>query len=135
MVDFFQFIQYYWYALRKWLWKDYVDEGLEHVYECRREILRQLDIKSLIKRLVFLEYSMTFIFTDFQLEGLQLHKPSSPQDLKAVRKRIENIDLADLETNFSETPQSKDKTFNDMIEPRPTFNLGELLRSSKVYNI
>jgi hypothetical protein len=118
--------------LRKWLWKDYVDEGLEHVYECRREILRQLDIKSLIKRLVFLEYSMTFIFTDFQLEGLQLHKPSSPQDVKAVRKRIENIDLADLETNFSEATENKDKAFNDMIEPKANFNLEEFQRSSKV---
>jgi hypothetical protein len=121
--------------LRKWLWKDYVDEGLEHVYECRREILRQLDIKSLIKRLVFLEYSMTFIFTDFQLEGLQLHKPSSPQDVKAVRKRIENIDLADLETNFSYSSDTKNKALSGMIEPRTNFNLEEFLKSSKVANL
>ena len=88
MVNFFTFIQYYWYAVKKWLNKAHSDPRLEHVHECRREILRQLDIKSLIRRLVFLEYSMTFIFTDYQLEGLQLHKPSSPQEVKAVRKQI-----------------------------------------------
>jgi hypothetical protein len=68
--------------------KDCKDSSLDHVYECRREILRQLDIKSLIKRIIFLEYSMTFIFTDYQLEGLQLHKPTNPIEVKSVRKRI-----------------------------------------------
>jgi hypothetical protein len=54
IINLMQFIQYYWFALKRWLDKEYKDDHLEHVYECRREILRQLDIKSLIKRLVFL---------------------------------------------------------------------------------
>lgn len=101
MVNFFQFIQYYWYAFKKYFCEDYQDHSLEHIYQCRKEILRQLDIKSLIKRIVFLEYSMTFIFTDYQLEGLQLHKPTSPLEVKSVRKKIENVDMADMESNFS----------------------------------
>jgi hypothetical protein len=56
---------------------------------------------------------MTFIFSDYQLEGLQLHKPTHPLDVKAVRKRIENIDLAELESAASE--EGKNKELNDNI--------------------
>jgi hypothetical protein len=35
---------------------------------------------------------MTFIFNDYQLEGLQLQKPTHPLDVKTIRKKIENID-------------------------------------------
>lgn len=88
MVNFVHFVKYYWYVFKKFMRKDYHDDNIQHMYECRREILRQLDIKSLIKRIIFLEYAMTFIFTDYQLEGLQLKKPTDPLDVKAVRKRI-----------------------------------------------
>jgi hypothetical protein len=39
---------------------------------------------------------MTFVFTDYQLEGLQLRKPCSPEEVKKLRKKIENIDLLDM---------------------------------------
>lgn len=38
-----------------------------HIYEARKEILCQLDIKSLIKRMIFLEYTLTYLFEDYQL--------------------------------------------------------------------
>lgn len=40
---------------------------MEYIYACRQEILNQLDVKSIIKRLVFLEYSLTYLFEDYQL--------------------------------------------------------------------
>jgi hypothetical protein len=40
---------------------------MEYLQEARTEVLNQLDIKTLIKRLIFMEYSLTYLFEDYQL--------------------------------------------------------------------
>jgi ABC-type Zn uptake system ZnuABC Zn-binding protein ZnuA len=52
---------------------------VKYISECQQEILKQLDIKSLIKRIIFIEYCLTYVFEEYELEGLQLKKPTSPQ--------------------------------------------------------
>lgn len=56
------FIKYQIYSMSKGFAKKLDWPIIAHMYECRKEILNQLDIKSIIKRIVFLEYSLTYLF-------------------------------------------------------------------------
>ena len=51
----------------------------------RKEIVKQLDIQSIIKRLIFLEHTITYLLEDFQIEGLQLQRPVTPEEIKKLR--------------------------------------------------
>lgn len=96
--------------------------------------MNQLDVKSIVKRLIFLEYCISFIFTDFQLDGLQSNKPTDPKRVGLLRRKIENID------DSSSVPSEEDKKeqLNDMLEPfnsSKPFSIQNLLGSSKIANI
>ena len=41
--------------------------------------MKQLDIETMIKRLIFVEHSLTYLLDDFQMEGLQLKRPVTVQ--------------------------------------------------------
>lgn len=43
----------------------------DYITQCREEIVEQLDIKNLIKRMIFLEFAMSFLFEDYQLMEIQ----------------------------------------------------------------
>ncbi len=60
----------------------------EHVNECREEIIEQLDIRNLIKRIIFIEYSLSFILEDYQLAEMNQEKPTLPSEVKKLRKKI-----------------------------------------------
>jgi hypothetical protein len=56
-----------------------------------------LDIKSLIKRIIFLEYTLTYLFEDYQLEGMQINKPTSPNSIKLIRRKMDMVASVDDE--------------------------------------
>jgi hypothetical protein len=70
---------------------------MKYLCDCRDEILKQLDVKALVKRLIFLEYCMNNLFEDYQLEGLQLQKPREPTEIAKIRLKIESLDTYESE--------------------------------------
>lgn len=57
--------------------KDWQD--MEEIKEYKDEVVKQLDVETMVKRLIFLEHAITFLLDDFQLEGLQLRRPVTAQ--------------------------------------------------------
>lgn len=57
--------------------KDWQD--MEEIKEYKDEVVKQLDVETMLKRLIFLEHAITFLLDDFQLEGLQLQRPVTAQ--------------------------------------------------------
>jgi len=51
-------------------------------------MLRQLDVKLLMQRIIFLEYSMTYLFEEYQLESMKINKPNTPNGLKEIRNKV-----------------------------------------------
>lgn len=47
--------------------------------------MKQLDIKRLIKRVIFLEYCVSHCFTDAQLCGLRINRPITSDEIKLSR--------------------------------------------------
>jgi len=84
-MNFFNFVKYYFFKIAKSIGKPMESPVLNYIEECHMEILHQLDIKSIIKRLVFIEYCITVLFEDYQLDGLQIKKPTSPAEIKKIR--------------------------------------------------
>jgi phosphoribosylanthranilate isomerase len=64
---------------------------MEKLKEYRNEIVKQLDIKAILQRLIFLEHSITYMLEDFQLEGIQLKMPETPSEIRRLRKRCNCI--------------------------------------------
>lgn len=54
----------------------------------QKEIINQLDIKTLLKRIIYLETWMTYLFDDEQLIGLNYQKPISCERAKKIRELI-----------------------------------------------
>jgi hypothetical protein len=66
-MNFFAFFKFYAFRFLK-KWKSTPDwSGIAFLDECQQEIVRQLDVKALIKRVIFLEYCITNLFEDYQL--------------------------------------------------------------------
>lgn len=59
-----------------------------YIHECREEITEQLDIKSLVKRIIFLEYAISYVLEDYHLAEMQLKRPSLPSEIRALREKI-----------------------------------------------
>jgi hypothetical protein len=55
-------------------------------YRVREEMVKQLDILFLIKRINFLEKSLTFLFTPPQLKALHLTHQPTMADAAAIRR-------------------------------------------------
>jgi hypothetical protein len=83
--NFITFFQYYTYLFFSKIGKPRQWPVVRYLTECREEIVNQLDVKALIKRIIFLEYCMTNLFEDYQLEGLQLQKPRRPREIANIR--------------------------------------------------
>lgn len=77
-MNLFYFIKYYWSLFMRFLGRPLSTPALIYLHDCQKEILQQLDIRSLVKRVVFLEHCMHFVFEDYQLEGLQMKRPTTP---------------------------------------------------------
>lgn len=63
---------------------------IEYLEQCRKEILRQLDIRDLIKRLIFLEYSISYILEDYHLAEMQREMTYHPEDVQNLRKKFQS---------------------------------------------
>ena len=50
-----------------------------------------MDIKRLIKRLIFLEYCVSHCFSDEQLCGLRLNRPTSSSEIRLSREIFDDI--------------------------------------------
>ena len=66
----------------EWSFAKYLDE-------CRDEVREQLDVKGLIKRLIFLEYAISYLLEDFHIAEMQLKRPTSPLEVKWLRHKIQ----------------------------------------------
>ncbi len=42
-----------------------------------------------------MEYSLTYLFEDYQLEGMQKIRPVKPQDIKKIRQIIVHVNNTD----------------------------------------
>lgn len=84
-------------AGREEVWDD-----MEELKEVRNEIIKQIDIETMIKRLIFLEHSITHLLDDFQLEGLQLKRPTTAKEIKKLRQRCNFIEDVDSDNSDSE---------------------------------
>ena len=51
-----------------------------------------MDIKRLIKRLIFLEYCVSHCFSDEQLCGLRVNRPSSQPQIRLSREIFDDIE-------------------------------------------
>lgn len=69
-----------------------------YINECQEEIIHQLDVKSLVKRLIFMEHCLIFLFDDFQMDGLQYKKPKTPSEIKEIREKCESIVSNDFDS-------------------------------------
>lgn len=58
---------------------------------CQQEIIKQLDVRSLINRIIFLEHCLSFTFDDYQLDGIQMKTPKTPEEIKMIREKCECV--------------------------------------------
>jgi hypothetical protein len=84
-VNFLHFLQYHLYSLIKKFNSSLKWPFIEYIEECREEILYQLDIKGMIKRIIFLEYAISYMLEDYHLSEMQKEKPILPSDVKKLR--------------------------------------------------
>lgn len=68
------------------------DPNYDILENCLDEMGKQLDIKSLIQRIIFLEHCLTFLFEDYQLTSIQLKRPSSSSAIKKVRQQCDQAE-------------------------------------------
>lgn len=58
---------------------------IAYLDRCQTEVLHHMDLKTLIKRMVFLEHSLTYVFEDYHLEGLQERRPETLAEIRRTR--------------------------------------------------
>jgi hypothetical protein len=93
-VSLFSFIKFFIYGLLKKINKEPNWPDMQYLNVCHSEIIHQLDIKRIVKRLIFLEYCTSYLFDDGQLEGLKLNRPISPVDVKISREIFDEVSLS-----------------------------------------
>lgn len=71
--------------------------SVQYREECREEILQQLDIIGLIKRIIFLQYAISYLLEDFHISQMQLKRPVSPAQVRALRQKIQAREQSCLE--------------------------------------
>lgn len=54
-------------------------------------------MKGLIKRLIFLEYAISYLLEDFHIAEMQLKRPTSPLEIKWLRYKIQAETLEEFE--------------------------------------
>ncbi len=79
--------------------------------ECEKEVLKQLDVKALLKRVIFIEYCLTVIFEDYQLSGLQQNIPKTLSEIRAIRQKCASVIDSD-EANPKEEESSNLSAMN-----------------------
>lgn len=90
--NFLNFIRYYTYVfLKKVGFNCEWPPLLKYAKECRAEILQQLDVKALLKRIIFIEHCLNYMIEDYQLDALQIKKPTKPHEIKKIRQKFESI--------------------------------------------
>jgi hypothetical protein len=100
--NFFKFIKFGIYTFSRLIGKELEWNDMKQLREYRSEIVKQLDIQSIIKRLIFLEHTITYLLEDFQLEGLQLQRPVTPDEIKKLRERCHFVEELHSESSESE---------------------------------
>ena len=71
--------------------------------------MKQIDVEAIIKRLIFLEHSISFLLDDFQLEGLQLRRPVTAEEIRKLRKKCNFIEDLNSDDSDSEPTVGGDK--------------------------
>jgi len=74
-MNLLNFVRYYIYKFCEKIGCVFDWPEMNYANECKEEILRQLDIKLLLKRIIFIEHCLTYIIDDYQLDALQMKKP------------------------------------------------------------
>jgi hypothetical protein len=87
---------------------------LGQYYRTREEMLKQLDVLFLIKRLNFLEKSLTFLFTPPQLKALHLTHQLTMADAVATRRNYRLKDKLQREIQQREKTLSHDNSSDSM---------------------
>jgi hypothetical protein len=77
-MNFISFLRYCAFEFCKLLGFTMEWSSVKYVSECQTEIAKQLDVKLLIKRIIFIEHCLTYLFEDYQLDGLQMKTPKTP---------------------------------------------------------
>jgi hypothetical protein len=90
-MNFCEFFQYHFYALMRALGKDLEWPKMRFLSECEKEVLKHLDVKALLKRVIFIEYCLTVIFEDYQLSGLQQNIPKTLSEIRAIRQKCASV--------------------------------------------
>ena len=97
-MNFCEFFQYHFYSAMKTMGKDLEWPKMRFLNECEKEVLKQLDVKALLKRVIFIEYCLTMIFEDYQLSGLQQNIPKTLTEIKAIRQKCASVIDSDIIT-------------------------------------
>lgn len=122
-MNFMNFIKYYFYLFTKMIGKPCDWPVMEYAEECKREISKQLDVKVLLKRIIFIEYCLTYLMEDYHLNALQMQKPLSPGSIKKIREKCESIIEKDGSSSSSDSDINEAfKSYlniHDDIEPLP----------------
>lgn len=82
-------MKYYAFSFMKLIGKPVGWTDCKYILKCQEEILKQLDIKLLIQRIIFIEHCLSFIFEDYELEGLQVKRPATPEQIREIRMKYE----------------------------------------------
>ena len=77
-MNFIMFIKYYIYLLFDKLGIELEWPITKYIKSCQMEIIKQLDIRSLVNRLIFLEHCISYLFDDYQLDAIQMKTPTTP---------------------------------------------------------
>ncbi len=65
----------------------------------------QMDVQKLINRVIFIEYSLTHLFEDYQLVGLQCRRPSTVKEVRDIRMKFETFE--EIEESMNELQSQK----------------------------
>jgi hypothetical protein len=87
-INLIHYVQYHLYVLLSKIVEKVNWPFTRYIHECREEIHEQLDIKGLIKRMIFLEYAISYVLEDYHLAEMQLKRPVLPSEIKALREKI-----------------------------------------------
>ena len=96
----------------KTLGKDLEWPKMRFLNECEKEVLKQLDVKALLKRVIFIEYCLTMIFEDYQLSGLQQNIPKTLTEITAIRQKCASVIDSDIITPEVEEEHSNNSALD-----------------------
>ena len=78
-MSFITFVKYHIYQICEKVGIELDWPVIRFIKNCQQEIIKHLDVRSLINRVIFLEHCLSYIFEDYQLDAIQMKTPTSPE--------------------------------------------------------